>query len=87
MLAAGECKEMPRQRSATVRCPESGLQQCSDSPVFANLCFRHFKMTDNRRQQVVEVMSDPPGQLADRFHLVGLPQLILSNSALHHFQF
>ena len=53
----------------------------------ANPGFRHFEMADDRGQQVVEVMSDPPGQLSDGFHLVGLPQLILNNSALHHFQF
>ena len=44
-------------------------------------------MTDYSRQQIVKVMSDPPGQLADRFHLVSLPQLIFNSPTLRHFLF
>ncbi len=32
---------------------------------------------ENDRQQVVEIMGDPPGELPDRLHFLGLPERVL----------
>ena len=43
----------------------------------AELVREHLGVAEDRRQQVVEVVRDAAGELADRFHLVRLPQLLL----------
>ena len=37
---------------------------------------QHFQIADDRSQQIVEVMRDAAGQLADRLHLLGLAKLL-----------
>src|SRR3954470_1141215 len=38
---------------------------------------QHFEIADHHGEQVVEVVGDPAGQLADRFHFLRLTQLVL----------
>src|SRR5262249_54493106 len=42
----------------------------------------HVRMTADHRQQVVEIVSYSSRQLADRFHLLQLPDVILQTLAL-----
>ena len=43
---------------------------------------QQFEIADDRGQQIVEIMRDAAGQLADRLHFLGLPQLLFHRLAL-----
>jgi hypothetical protein len=49
------------------RCPAVGRQ----------LCFRHFRIAEDRPDDIVEVVSDTAGESTDRFHTAGLLQASL----------
>ena len=75
-LAAGECQELTRQALAAARSRVDrlgGFQQLGiGEPAPQNL-----RVTAHDHQQIVEVVSDAPGQLAERFHLLRLRKLLL----------
>ena len=47
-----------------------------------DLVFRERGEADDRSQQVVEIVGHAAGELADRFHLLCLPQVVLEAAAL-----
>ena len=47
----------------------------------------HFQARDDHRQQIVEVVRDAAGKLADRVELLGVPQHLLRLAALGAFDF
>ena len=47
--------------------------------------FRQFQAAGDAGEQVVEIMREAAGQLADRFHLLGLQQRLLRLAALGEF--
>ena len=46
------------------------------------ISFQQLRVDQGRGEQIVEIVGDTAGQLADRFHLLGLAQLVLGRLAL-----
>ena len=81
-LAAGEGEQPMGQRAARVR----ALPRCDiavDSPARPAPARRRTQIqaADDDRQQVVEVVRDAAGELADGLHLLGLAQRLLGAQA------
>ena len=51
---------------------------------FLGMALQHLKIAEHGGQQIVEVVRDAAGELADRFELLRLPQLRLGPLALRH---
>ena len=76
-LLAAEREQLPRQR----RCMGGGLPDLVDV-VGARVALvegvrEQLRIARDRREHVVEVVGDAAGELADRLHLLRLPQLLL----------
>ena len=52
--------------------------------VFRDLLSQHIRITNDGGQDIVEVVSYTPSQLADRLHLLGLEELSLKLLAFGH---
>jgi hypothetical protein len=84
LLRSGKGEQLMRQFRGPVRrfgC-EAGVPQY---PVVVGPPLDHFQIAGHHRQQIVEVMRDAAGQLADRFHLLRLDQCRLRPFAFGHF--
>ena len=55
-----------------------------DALVARDACTNHVEVADDRGQQIVEVVRDATGELADRLHLLRLSQRILGTASLGH---
>jgi len=49
-----------------------------------NILAQQIEVADDDREQIVEIVSDAAGQIADRLHLLRLPKLIVDLLALGH---
>ena len=75
-LSAGECQQPPRQ----LRCAPGGLLGAAQRPFPQPRVARlgeHLQPIDDHHQEVVEIVRDPAGQLADRVEFLHLEQLSL----------
>ena len=81
------CKgeQIPDQRRPPLCSAQSGVQQTSHAGVDNGARLSHFEIADNRCEQVVKVVRDTTGQLAEGFHFLCLPQSILGSLSLLHF--
>ena len=72
-LNASSCAGQPR--------PALGRRQriggVAQQPFVLDLLGDEVEPADDHRQQIVEVVGDAAGQLAERFHLLALAQLVL----------
>nr|WP_254073227.1 hypothetical protein [Acidisphaera sp. S103] len=77
-LPTGKCEKPLRQHRAALRaahgCLDLALRLERTGLLKSVLC--HFEITDDHGQQVVEVVCDTAGELADGFHLLRLMQLV-----------
>ena len=82
-LPAAEREQLPRQR-LTRGSPRRGSRAAfRDAASFCGYLLGDERAeADNRREDVVEVVRDPAGQLADRLHLLRLVELALEPLAV-----
>ncbi|GJD67564.1 hypothetical protein MMMDOFMJ_0480 [Methylobacterium gnaphalii] len=86
-LLAGEGEEAVGQRRGAVRALQPLLNIVLELPPVCRLAairltLQHVQVADDDRQHVVEVVGEAAGELAHRFHLLGLPQLGLQPVAV-----
>ena len=59
-------------------CPPSGFRRCPPARIAGcEVAEQQLAVSENHRQQIVEVVRDAAGQPADRFHLLRLLILLL----------
>jgi hypothetical protein len=68
-------------RFATLHCVLGGARHAGIGVSRRDAALDYFKVADDDRQQVVEVMRDTGGQPTDRLHLVRLAQPLLDRTA------
>ena len=83
-LAAREHQHVTREIGA----PFGGLSDRVDFllglDMAGHILAQQIEVADDDREQIVEIVSDAAGQIADRFHLLRLPKLIVELLALGH---
>ena len=84
LLTAGESQQALRQRRATPRALQRGLDEPQGLGIVGEVLAQQVEISHHRHQQVVEIMRDAAGQLADRLEFLRLPQLFLGTFALCH---
>ncbi len=67
---------MRRQPRSTFGCRQRVGRKAFEALV-PDLLRNHVEPADDHRQQIVEVVRDAAGQLAERLHLLALPKLVL----------
>ena len=77
VLAAREGQELPGQRRAALRREFYCFGSPRGSGVVGNPLFQRLDVSAHDHEQVVEVVRDPAGQLAERIHLLRFGQLFL----------
>jgi hypothetical protein len=81
-LAAGEGEQLPGQRRGPARRLDHRLGE-ADSLLLGDAGpAQHVGRALDDGQEIVEIMGDAAGELAERLHLVGLAQLLLGLAAL-----
>jgi hypothetical protein len=85
LLPPGEGKQLTRQTGAALRGVVHPIHQPL-SPCRVRLAVEHLQPSGDDHQQIVEVVCDTPGQLADRFDLLGLAERRLDPGAFLHLQ-
>ena len=83
-LATRECQELLRQRGRPLRPLRRVLDGTPEPHRIAPLVADDLQVAEDDRQQIVEIVRDAAGQLADRFHLLRMPKLRLHRPALRH---
>ena len=75
------------QRGRTFHCVLSGCDVAVHGvhPALLHPHFDHLQTAADARQQVVEVVGNPAGQLTYRFHLLSLTKLLLDALTLNRF--
>ncbi|MNN03379.1 hypothetical protein D3C81_1160670 [compost metagenome] len=73
-LTAGKCQHALGQRDATQGALGGVFQQAADFRIVAHALLHDLEVTENHRQQIIEVMGDATGELADGLHLLRLEQ-------------
>ncbi len=81
-LASAEGEQLPRQFGGLVRRFADRASRGTDFVGCEHLILEQRRLSLDHRQQVVEVVRDTTGELADGFHLLRLPQLRLEAGAL-----
>ena len=84
-LAAAERQELPHECRAALASLENLLDGILSRVIKIHLLLQDLRISGDRQQQVVEVVRQPTGQLAEGFHLVGLTQLLFEPLALRRF--
>jgi hypothetical protein len=81
---------LPPRKGENLRrklCPPINGAPCgrSEPPDFANILgiLDEFEVRGDHRKQVVEVVRDAAGELADGLHLLALVELLLNEAASH----
>ncbi len=79
-----------RQQALCQRCTAlDALHRAVDQPaqpgIVGNALAQQIEIAHHRHQEIVEVMGDTAGELADRFHLLRLAQLLLGLFARRDF--
>ena len=81
-LAAGEGEQLAGQRSGIGRRLDDRLGEADALGLRQLGAAQHVRRALDYRQQIVEIVGDAAGQLAERLHLLTLAQLILGLGAL-----
>src|SRR5690606_8124366 len=61
-------------RGPPLRALHRTVDQADGSGILRNVLAQELQIAEDRHQKVVEVVSDPAGELADRLHLLSLAQ-------------
>ena len=77
ILLARERQQALGQRSAALGALQRAIDQPMQARIVGQALAQQIEITHHRHQQIVEVMRDAAGELADRLHLLCLPQLLL----------
>ena len=80
--ATREPEQLPRQLSRPLGRPLNAAGGLSGQLSGLRVQAQHARVTQDPCQQIIEVVCDPAGQLPDRFHLLGLSQLLLERLTL-----
>ena len=75
-LAPAESEKLGRQLRALLRRLQRLLDMLALLEI-GEIRMEHLQIGDDRRQVIVEIMRDAAGELADRLHLLRLPELLL----------
>src|SRR5262249_55493890 len=82
LFAAGEY-EQPLREGRSTQCPlDSAVNQAQGAAVFGRSLAQELHVAEDGRQQVVEVVRDAARELAERFELLRLQQLVVRNLQL-----
>ena len=73
--AAGQCEQAPDKVAALLRRPLGHAEDLGLLVVQLDALLQQPEAPEHGRQQIVEVVRDAAGELADRVHLLGLKQL------------
>ena len=77
LLPSAEGQDLPNQLGGPRPALRDRLEVLEHGVVVADVHLRQLGVAADRRQDVVEVVRDAPGQRADGLHLLGLAQLLL----------
>ena len=77
ILLARERQQPLRQRGAALGALQRAVDQPMQPRIVGHALAQQIEIAHHRHQQIVEIMRDAAGELADRFHLLRLPQLLL----------
>jgi len=83
-LSPREGKQVLNEPGAALRAAPRILEKSKGGGVL-NVLFGELDVPRDRGQQIVEVMRDATGELAERVHLLCLPEFRLGNLTLSHF--
>ncbi len=72
--------EAPRSRAL-----QRAVDQAMQARIVRDALAQQIEIAHHRHQQIVEIMRDAAGELADGFHLLRLPQLLLRSFARRDF--
>src|SRR5581483_7842076 len=81
-MAAAEGEELMGQRGRPVRRLLHPSQHQVEARIGRHLQQAQVDVPDDRRQEIVEFMRHPAGELSDRFKLLSMPELLLETEAL-----
>ena len=73
-LLAGKRQQLTGQRATALRRPQSTLDVSGQGMLRVQLHPRELQIAHDHSQQIVEIMSNAAGQLADRLHLLGFTE-------------
>ena len=76
VLPPGECQQALGQGRPALRALHRAVDEAQKLGRLRHMPAQQIEIADHRHQQVVEVVGDAAGELADRFHLLGLAQLL-----------
>jgi hypothetical protein len=77
ILLPRERQQALRQRRAAFRALQRAVDQPMQARIVGDALAQQIEIAHHRHQQIVEIMRDAAGELADRLHLLRLPQLLL----------
>jgi len=76
------------QVGAGVRWPAGSYRVSARRRIPGDVALQQIKIADDDGEQIVEIVSDAAGEIADRLHLLGLPKPLLDRlvirDVLHH---
>src|SRR5687768_8062359 len=81
-LLAAECQKLPRQRACPLTRFLNLLDIAAERSSRLQLLEVQVAVTDDRGEEVVEIMSDASSEFSHRFHLLRLPELFFKSLAL-----
>ena len=70
LLAAREGEQAGGERGAALGAVDGAVEQSAELRIVGQTLAQQVEVAEDRGQQVVEVVREPAGQLADAFHLL-----------------
>src|ERR1700712_5259230 len=77
IAAASERQDLTDEFSCPLACAANFFEMTSRAPARISPRGRHFRVTQDRADDIIEIMGDPAGKGADRLHPPGLLQVRL----------
>ena len=77
ILLSRERQQALRQRGAALGALQRAVDQPVQPRIVGHALAQQIEIAHHRHQQIVEIVRDAAGELADRLHLLRLPQLLL----------
>ena len=81
----GEGQQALGERRAALGTLQRAVDQPRGPRIVGDVLAQQVEVAQHGHQQVVEVVGDPAGELADGLHLLRLPQLLLRSFARRDF--
>src|SRR5579883_3100089 len=81
-LAPAESEQAAGENSRPLHAAHGAMDETQHRRIFRRqMSFQRFDIPANHGEEIVEVVGDAAGELADRFHLLRLPKLFLRRAA------